>query len=251
MKLLKLSLLVLVINLFSCKSKPKVIVEDTQGGAASTTAPVGAATGMTGGGDMHQVKAVEILQADRYSYIKVSENGGEPFWIATAKLDAKVGNEYFYRGGLLKTDFESVEHKRVFDKIFLVSEIIDAAAHPGSNGTGEIANEAAPVSLKDIKDVPGAIKLNVVLGEKDKYNGKVITVAGKVVKANYGIMNKNWFHIQDGTKKDGKLCDLTITSTENIPLGAAVAFQGKLYLDKDFGAGYKYDIIMEEASPLK
>jgi hypothetical protein len=65
------------------------------------------------------------------------------------------------------------------------------------------------------------------------------------VKANYGIMNKNWYHIQDGTQKDGKKCDFTITSAENIPLGAEVAFEGKIILNKDFGAGYFYDILMD------
>lgn len=30
-------------------------------------------------------------------------------------------------------------------------------------------------------------------------------------------------------------------------LDAIVNFEGKIYLNKDFGAGYRYDIIMEEA----
>jgi hypothetical protein len=58
-------------------------------------------------------------------------------------------------------------------------------------------------------------------------------------------MNMNWYHIQDGTKLGGKLCDFTITTDENIPLGAPVAFDGKLVLNKNFGAGYVYDLIME------
>jgi len=64
------------------------------------------------------------------------------------------------------------------------------------------------------------------------------------------IMNRNWIHLQDGSTKDDKL-DLTITTTENVPLGAIVAFEGKISLNKDFGAGYKYEIIMEDAQLLQ
>jgi hypothetical protein len=58
------------------------------------------------------------------------------------------------------------------------------------------------------------------------------------------IMNRNWIHIQDGT---GDQLDLTVTTTENIALGSVVTLKGTIALDKDFGAGYRYDIIMEGA----
>jgi hypothetical protein len=249
MKLLNITLVLTTLTFFSCKSKPKVIVEDTpsSGSPSSVTAVNNTTTSevKTSPTDMHQVTAVEILEAERYTYLKVKENG-EPFWIATAKFDAKVGNKYFYRGGLLKTNFESQEHNKVFDKIFLVSEIIDAATHPHTNAEAN-PTSAASVSEKDLKSVSGAIKLSDLFSNKEKYSGKVVTVVGKCVKANYGIMNKNWYHIQDGTKKDGKKCDFTITTTENLPLGANVAFEGKVILNKDFGSGYRYDILLEDA----
>lgn len=250
MKLLNITLVLATLTFFSCKSKPKVIVEDTpSSGSSSVATTVSNPTTSevkTSPTDMHQVTAVEILEAERYTYLKVKENG-EPFWIATSKFDAKVGNKYFYRGGLLKTNFESQEHNKVFDKIYLVSEIIDASAHPHTNAEANPTSEATPVSEKDLKSVAGAIKLSDLFSNKEKYSGKVVTVVGKCVKANYGIMNKNWFHIQDGTKSGGKNCDFTITTTENLPLGANVAFEGKVILNKDFGAGYKYDILLEDA----
>ena len=60
------------------------------------------------------------------------------------------------------------------------------------------------------------------------------------------IMSRNWIHLQDGSMKD-KAIDLTVTTTDNIALGSIVALEGVIALNKDFGAGYKYDIIMEEA----
>lgn len=247
MKYLKISALALALAITGCKSKPKVILEETaeKNGMTATSTTTNNTGSATTGNDMHQVTAVEILEAERYTYLKVKE-GVNTFWIATGKFDAKVGNEYFYRGGLLKTDFESLEHKKVFDKIYLVSEIIDAAAHPGSNG-GMVNTPPADMNIKESKNVTGAIKLNELIAQKTKYRGKQVIVSGEIVKANYGIMGKNWYHIQDGTKTGGKNCDFTITSSENLPMGAKIGFEGKLVLNKDFGSGYKYDILMEDA----
>ncbi|MDP1817376.1 MAG: GW dipeptide domain-containing protein [Leadbetterella sp.] len=247
MKYLKITALALAVAMSACKSKPKIIVEETteKNDMSTSSANVSTTGSASTGSDMHQVTALEILEAERYTYLKVKE-GVNTFWIATSKFDAKVGNEYFYRGGLLKTDFESVEHKKVFDKIYLVSEIIDAAAHPGSNG-GMVNTPPSDMNFKESKNVPGAIKLSELITQKAKYNGKQVTVSGEIVKANYGIMGKNWYHLQDGTKNGGKICDFTITSAENLPLGANVGFEGKLILNKDFGSGYKYDILMEDA----
>jgi len=248
MKSINISFLIVVLFAVACKSKPKVIVEDKPEVQNSTNKAAVASTNenATGGSpsDMHQVTAVEILQAERYTYMKVKENA-ETFWIATVKFEAKKGNKYFYRGGLLKTNFESQEHNRVFDKIFLVSSIIDAEAHPSGEETHTGTSEIAP-NTAEMKQVSGAIKVNELITNREKYNGKSVVVSGKCVKANYGIMGKNWYHIQDGTKKAGKNSDITITSDENIPLGANVAFVGKVILNKDFGAGYKYEILLEE-----
>lgn len=237
-------------SFLACESKPKVIVEDVATQPAAGTMANDPSTTVAGqetaqqGTDVHQVKAVEILQAEKYTYMKVVENA-DTFWIAASKMDAAKGRSYFYRGGLLKTNFESQEFNRTFDKIFLVSQIIDASAHPGNSGQGSAPVGSAPEV--DIKKVAGLLSLNKLMAAPSQYAGKSVVVGGKVVKVNNGIMGKNWIHIQDGTMHKGKKCDFTVTTQENIPMGATVAFEGKVFVDKDFGAGYRYDIIMEEA----
>ncbi|MFT5386387.1 MAG: hypothetical protein ACI81W_003800, partial [Saprospiraceae bacterium] len=67
---------------------------------------------------------------------------------------------------------------------------------------------------------------------------------GKCVKANPMIMDRNWLHIKDSSSGD---LDITVTTTENIALGSVISLEGTIALDKDFGAGYRYDIIMEGA----
>jgi hypothetical protein len=67
-----------------------------------------------------------------------------------------------------------------------------------------------------------------------------------VVKYSPGIMNKNWVHIQDGTEYDGNY-DLTVTTLSEFKVGDIVTLEGKIALDKDFGYGYIYDVLLEDA----
>ena len=109
-----------------------------------------------------------------------------------------------------------------------------------------------PISDEASMEEPPAegISLAELFANRKKYEGKAVQVKGKCVKVNNMIMNRNWIHLQDGSLKDEE-SDLTVTTTENIALGAIVAFEGIITLNKDFGAGYKYEIIMEEARLLK
>lgn len=244
-----------ILTIFACDSKPKVIVADDASKNTEVATEMSNPQAMKEGvlpstdGGVHQVIANEILQAERYTYLNVTE-GNRTFWIATSKNEAKKGQTYLYKGGLLKTNFESQEFKRSFDTIYLVSSIINAAQHPAGNSTGSVFAEAAsdphgsasiPTSL--VKD---AIKLSDLFKNKSKYNGQTITVSGQCVKVNNGIMGRNWVHIQDGSKANGKLLDLTVTTKMNIPPGSNIALKGKIALNKDFGAGYRYEIIMED-----
>ena len=53
-------------------------------------------------------------------------------------------------------------------------------------------------------------------------------------------------HFQDGSQYNGAY-DLMITTQENLMVGDVVVFEGVIALNKDFGAGYFYNIILEEA----
>jgi hypothetical protein len=105
-----------------------------------------------------------------------------------------------------------------------IAEKVDAA-------TGESAHAIAAVHAK-----------------KAELTGKVVKVRGKVVKFNAAIMNRNWLHIQDGTGSvDSGDHDLTVTTEAAAKVGDVVTIQGTLATAKDFGAGYLYDVIVENA----
>ena len=80
--------------------------------------------------------------------------------------------------------------------------------------------------------------------------GKTVSAQGKVVKVNNGIMQKNFLHLQDGTGAEGSN-DITVTSTETAAVGDEVTITGTLVIDRDFGAGYTYPVIIEQATISK
>ena len=88
-----------------------------------------------------------------------------------------------------------------------------------------------------------------IYASQDGFGGTVITVRGKVVKFSRQIMGKNWIHLQDGTGSAGTN-DLTITTASSASVGDMVLVTGKVTLNKDFGAGYKYDRVIEDANVL-
>jgi hypothetical protein len=76
-----------------------------------------------------------------------------------------------------------------------------------------------------------------------------VAVRGTVVKANQAIMGTNWYHIQDGSGSAGEgTNDLTVTSPGVASVGQVITAVGTLTLDKDFGAGYRYDVILTDAT---
>ncbi|MEO1257381.1 MAG: hypothetical protein AAFZ15_01245 [Bacteroidota bacterium] len=256
-----LSFLIIITCLFACDSGPKVIEaepaapeqtanknDQKDNGSVFMDVPnPGNSSGE------HRVTVEEILNTEKYSYLYVAE-GEKKFWVAISKRPIDIGATYYYKGGLLKRNFYSKEHDRVFETVYLVSDIRKQPI-TGSGGSGSAVDQAlnringntatgVDVSANDIAPVEGAIKLAELFADKAKFNGKTIVVTGKCVKVNPMIMGRNWIHIQDGS---GEEFDLTITTTENIPLGHVVSLEGTIALDKDFGAGYRYDIIMEGA----
>ena len=217
--------------LAACNSNPKVIEA------------VDTATG---------VVVEEILHTSKYTYLNVSEDGTMT-WIAIPKKEVKKGGTYYYRGGLKKTNFKSVEYDRVFETLYLVSDVSEdpsmSGMAAGGSPHGNMSADAgdAPIDQNTkIEPVTGGITIAELLENRKKYEGKTVRIKGRCVKLNNMIMSRNWIHLQDGSLKD-KSVDLTITTTEVIALGSMVAVEGVIALNKDFGAGYKYDIIMEEA----
>lgn len=228
-------LVISALFLFGCGDEGKVI-EPNGSDASRTGIFTGDKSPESSKNESYQVKAIEVLQTSKYSYLKVEGEGdglsvGEPYWIATLKNDFIAGEEYVYTGRLFMEDFESKEFGRVFDQIYLVSFI-------------EKANKIAPVTAT----VEGVLSLADIVSNAARFSGKKVKVQGEVVKVNDAIMDRNWIHLADGSADD---YDFVITSEESVSVGQAVAFEGLISTNRDFGAGYKYELLMEDAVTIK
>lgn len=112
------------------------------------------------------------------------------------------------------------------------------------------AQPAVEVDLTGIAKVEGGKTVAEVFAEKDALAGQAVTVRGKVVKVNANIMNTNWLHVRDGSGAEGTN-DLTVNTSGSVPsVGDTVVVTGTVALNKDFGMGYSYDVIVEDAEVM-
>jgi len=198
--------------------------------------------------NVHKAKVEEVLQTSSYTYLRMSEDEKE-CWIAIIKRDVEKGKPYYYEMGAEMTNFVSKELKRTFPSIIFVDKFSDQPIVAGKITLADSAKgKQAPIAKEGLKVDPAkdGITIAELFANKDKYAGKSVKIRGEVVKFSADIMGKNWAHIQDGTNNQGSF-DLTITTKETTKLGEVVTFEGTIALKKDFGAGYLYEVIMENA----
>ncbi|MDH5366474.1 MAG: hypothetical protein OEW67_05765 [Cyclobacteriaceae bacterium] len=194
---------------------------------------------------LHKITVVEVIQTTSYTYLLATEKDISR-WLALPKIDAKVGQEYFHAAGMEMRNFKSKELGRVFESVTFLTGVINA----DSSQKSRTANIAKPSEKNEelentaMSKPNDAITLAELFSDKINYASKKVKVHGKVVKYNSGIMGKNWIHIQDGTEYSGKN-DLIITTQMATSLNKIITVEGTIVLDKDFGSGYFYDIILE------
>ena len=255
----KLSVVIAMVLLIAsaCKKEPELVpistghnnIDRSSGNFSNET---GQFNNESLSNELHTVVVKEILQATRYVYLKVEE-GEELFWIAIRKQDVKIGETYYYKRALLKTNFESKENNKLFEKIYLVTNLVQAKNHgndqeieakTGSDELKKYSTESKKPVQKEKIDIEqnGSIKIAELVENYKKHEGKTVQISGQCVKINANIMGRNWIHIKDGSKDD---YDLVITSDTFVPEGSPITMKATVSLNKDFGAGYQYDLILE------
>jgi len=251
-------------------SKPVPQVAPTPG-AAPTAAPQASAINEAGLAPAASVSGtvLETMDAAGYTYLKLKTSSGE-IWAAVPQTKTQVGANVALVGTMQIDKFESKTLKRTFDHIVFgqigqpgqpAPAMASAAGTPPTAGnpnphTGMMGAANAPkVDLNSIKveKASGANAKTVaeLWAAKDVRDAPV-TVRGKVVKFLPGIMGKNWMHLRDGSGTQLKVDnDLTVTTNDTVAIGDVVTIKGTVRRDKDFGAGYSYGCIVEDASVSK
>ncbi|MBN1651362.1 MAG: hypothetical protein JW857_08540 [Bacteroidales bacterium] len=229
-RLLFLSMLLMLMG--SCKNDPK---KASQNGEIAN--------------EYQSFTVKESMPAGGYVYI-LGDQDGELKWFAVSDQEVNEGEVFYFTDPLVMKDFYSKELDRPFEEIVFLSKVsknADDLVTPSNRIMNKPSGKVTTDRLEIEIEVPAdAISIQQLFEHKEDYQGKTVRVRGQVVKFSPEIMNTNWIHIQDGTAFDGKY-DLTITSSSVVEVGDVLTFEGKIAVDKDFGYGYFYDVLMEAA----
>jgi VCBS repeat-containing protein len=242
-----LSFLFLATAAIGCYSKSSESAKVPLGQAPPAAAATGG--GLTG-------PVLERLNASPYIYIRVKTPRGE-IWAAVPEAKVDVGTEVTVVNAMLMANFESKTLKRTFGEVYfgtLASAGSAAAGGPAGNPHTGAPLAPAPIDVGKVEKAsgPDARTVAEVWAQKASLAGKTVTIRGVVVKYNEGVMGKNWMHLQDGSG-DAKQAthDITVTSLDGATKGETVTITGTVRANKDFGAGYVYALIVEDAKVLK
>ena len=197
---------------------------------------------------------LEHLSAPPYMYLRVKTSKGD-VWAAVPEAPIKDGAQVTVYDPMLMTGFQSKSLKRTFDQIYFGTLTPGGAAPNAAAAAPRGGSPTAPaVDVGKVDKATGtdAHTVGEVWADKASLVGKSVTIRGKVVKYNEGVMGKNWIHLQDGSGdvKQGTN-DITVTSLDVTALGETITIRGTLHANRDFGAGYSYVIIVEDAKVVK
>jgi hypothetical protein len=207
--------------------------------AAPAAVPAARPSGPPGTG-----KVLETMNSGGYSYVRVDLGGGE-VWAAGPETTVKVGDTVKLSEGMAMRDFHSSTLDRTFPVVWFVGSIeTGAGADALAAAHKSVAPSAAPVA--PVARLDGGQTVEEIVTKRAELAGKDVAVRGRVVKFNAGIMGSNWIHIQDGSGSAGTN-DLTVTTDATVAIGDEVVVRGKVAIDRDFGGGYKYAVIVERA----
>jgi hypothetical protein len=217
-----------------------------------------------------QGKVLEVKDVETYTYLRLKTRDGE-IWAAVNKAPVKTGADVTIVNPMIMKDFESKTLKRKFDRIAFgtlggtaaapaTAAAAAPAAAPGAAPAIDMgamhAGMAKPVEVGDVKvaKATGADARTVaeIVSGRVALKDKPVVVRGKVVKFTPGVMGKNWIHLRDGSgaAADGTN-DVVVTTKDETKIGDVVLVKGVVRTDRDLGSGYKYAVLVEDATLQK
>jgi hypothetical protein len=257
-------------SLAACKRRPTPASMETTTDqitasvAPSMTAPAPAAPGALRG------TVQEKIDVDQYTYLRIASSSPDgEVWAAVPKSPVAVGATVAVVGAMWMENFKSTTLDRTWPRIAFGTLEGTATPSPRSPGAGMFAEGAAntppggaagappghpprsaPADVGEVKvpkaSGPNGRTISDIYTQRSQLKERSVSVRGKVVKATNGVLGKNWLHLRDGSGQ-GPTADLAVASAQTAGVGATVLVTGIVRLDRDLGAGYHYDVIVEDA----
>jgi hypothetical protein len=221
-----------------------------------------------------------VQQTPDFTYLELEAGEAGTIWLATPRVEVEPGDRVHYESAKTFRDFEAPSLQRKFERILLVGELfkVDAEGKPvplesraashgrealeqahGLSGHGDLAGRglsghgpSAAASAKEPKlaKPEGGQALAEVTADPAKFAGQTVKLRGMIVTARQrvraaaGQKPTNWYRLQDGSGAE----PLLFTTDDDLQVDDVVVITGKLTLDKDFGGGLRYKLIVEGAS---
>jgi hypothetical protein len=218
--------------------------------AQPSTAPApGEASGFSG-------KVVETMNAASYTYVLV-DTGSKKVWAAAPQFAVKTGDSVAVAAGMPMMNYHSKTLDRDFDVVYFAAGVAVEGTQPANSSSGPALPKGHPplaggtgkpdIDLTGIKRAEGGMTIQEIFAGKAKLSGQPVKVRGKVVKYNPMILGKNWLHLRDGTGSEGSN-DLVLTTAAEVKVGDTVLVSGKISTEKDLGAGYKFAVLVDDAT---
>ena len=231
---------------------------------------------------------VEALPSPGFTYARLKTSAGDEWVVLDASARVAKGDAVVLRAKMVAKRFPSTSLKRTFDKVTFADLVsggnpvpvnagagkvelaavtagmqmppghppVDGKASagmtmPSQHGTAAAAADTTPIHVEKASAEDAKTVAEIWVGRALLSDGTV-TVRGKVVKSLNGIMGRNWLHLRDGSGSAGAGDDdITITTAASVKAGEIVTMKGFVRVDKDFGAGYRYEVIVEDGTIVK
>ena len=230
----------------------------------------------------------ETMDAAGYTYMNL-DTGDKKIWVAIPQTEVAEGVKVSAVEGMEMKDFHSNSFDRTFDSIIFspglagavpksphgqsapatpsaddsFAAAVQAERSASSGGAAPIQPQQgsagsmgaiAPFSETEVEKAEGENSFTVaeIFEQAQDLSGKKVRVRGQVVKYNANIMGRNWLHLQDGSGDPMQNThDLVVTTTDQLNSPKVITIEGVVTADKDFGAGYKYVVLVEDSAIIE
>jgi hypothetical protein len=189
---------------------------------------------------------LETMSSGGYTYVRLATSRGEE-WGAVPETPVKTGELFTIVGAMGVTAFSSQPLNRTFDRIYFGVAGGDSYRQIAGMHNGALPQRLTLEAPLEKAAGPEGRTVAEIVRNRSALDGKPVAVRGKVVRYSPGILERNWLHLQDGTG-DEREFDLPVTTTTTAAVGETVLARGVVRVDRDFGAGTSYPVVIEEAS---
>jgi hypothetical protein len=198
-------------------------------------------------------EVLEVRDVESYTYLRLKTAQGET-WAAVATAPLKKGAKVTIENVTVMNNFQSKALNRTFDKVVFgtlagaqgstaAAGKQAASPHPGAAKVADVDVRVAKATGANARTVAE------IMSKPAELKDKPVLIRGKIVKYNPSIMGKNWIHLRDGSGSEAdNTNDLLVTTSEDAKVGDVVTVKGVVRVDKDFGSGYSYKVMVEDAT---